>query len=509
MSGAPRTFPAAPADSYWVDPGSLLAGAYPGHVEPELAQARIARLLELGLDWFIDLTVPGELPDYQTLLPSPYDPSRAPVTYSRRPIRDHGVPAARAQMVEILDELEEALGSGHRVYVHCRAGIGRTGTVIGCLLARRAGDGAAALAELARLWADGGRLRDWPQTPETDEQIGYVREWREARVATPGADADADAAVLLRNRYRGLLLGLALGDALAAPLQHRRPGTFTAVADLLGGGPYDLPRGAWTDDTALALVTAESLLECRGFEAKDLVERAQRWQRDGYLSATGQCLGISAATAKALAHAQWSGNPYAGSHDPARADKEPLVRAGVVAAWGAPDPEQAIQLAAEAARPTHQAAVTLDACRYFAALIVGALQGASRAELLAPDYTPVPGLWQRQPLKPEVAAAAAGRWRELGEGEAGPVADGSAADSLNLTLWALARGRSYRDTVLAAVNRGLDADTHGALAGQLAGALYGAPALPAAWVSGLAQADAIAATADRLLASALWRSAGG
>src|SRR5678816_4642650 len=93
-----------------------------------------------------------------------------------------------------------------------------------------------------------------------------------------------DAARTLRERFQGALLGLAVGDALAAHTQFRKPGSFAAVGDLLGGGPFDLPRGAWTDDTAMALLLAESLLEREGFDAQDQVNRYVRWQREGYLS---------------------------------------------------------------------------------------------------------------------------------------------------------------------------------------------------------------------------------
>ena len=147
----------------------------------------------------------------------------------------------------------------------------------------------------------------------------------------------------------------------------------------------------------------------------------------------------------------------------------------------------------------------LDACRYVGGLVVGALQGASRQDLTGPNFSPIEGLWQRRPLRREVAAIAAGSWRDPAFT---PVADGGALDALALALWALARGSQYRDTVLAAVNFGLDADANGALVGGLAGALYGAAGLPAHWVSGLALQRQLGLGADRLLAAALARLAG-
>ena len=130
----------------------------------------------------------------------------------------------------------------------------------------------------------------------------------------------------LRERFQGAMQGLAVGDALAAATQFRRAGSFAPVGDLLGGGPFDLPRGAWSDDTAMALCLAESLTERDGFDAADQLARYTRWQREGYLSATGQCLGITAATARALAAAQWRGRPLSESSDPAPLESEPLSR---------------------------------------------------------------------------------------------------------------------------------------------------------------------------------------
>ncbi|MCU0976407.1 MAG: ADP-ribosylglycohydrolase family protein [Steroidobacteraceae bacterium] len=497
----PKAAPPAPIDNaYWVEPTRLLAGEYPGRRDEDATRERVSRLLEAGIDCFIDLTEPGELAPYEQFLPGPY--GRDAVLYVRKPIRDHGLPRDPGQMLEILDELDAALGEGRRVYLHCRAGIGRTNLVAGCWLARRGYLGEAALERLNALWQASSRAGAWPCVPETAEQEDYVRGWREEAPGelrgVPGAEPGG-----LRGRLRGMLLGLAAGDAAGQSLARRPPGSFTPVGDLLGGGPFDLPRGAWTDETAMALCLAESLVARGGVDLSDQVARYALWQRDGLGSSTGQCIGISAATARALAQAQWTGQPRAGSHDPARADKEPLARIGPAVAFHAQDPREAIEAAVECARVTHQAPVTLDAVRYFAALLAGALQGASRAELLRPLFSPVGGLWDARPLKPEVLAVAKGSWRD----KAPPriFGGGQAPAALEATLWAFERGSSLRESLLAAVNLGGDADTTGAITGQLAGACHGAEALPAAWQAALAGRERIVSLADALLAAALQR----
>src|SRR6185437_4043115 len=215
----------------------------------------------------------------------------------------------------------------------CRAGIGRTGMVAGCLLAEQGGGGQAALERLNRAWTQSALSRQVPGVPETDAQADYVLRWtQQLPERDPLFDPETlSAARGLRSRFQGTLVGLACGDAVAVATQYGRPGRFAAVGDLLGGGPFDLPRGAWSDDTSMALCLAESLLETNGFDPRDQVERYRRWQQQGYLSATGQCVGITASTARALAMAQWRRQPFSGSHDPAQLDPEVLSRVGPVA----------------------------------------------------------------------------------------------------------------------------------------------------------------------------------
>jgi len=491
--------PAKPfANSYWVEPGRLLAGEYPGARDEETTRRRVRALVEAGFDCFVDLTAAGEVEPYDIWLPRAQ--GRAVVRHLRRPITDHGIPRDAAVMTAILDEIDHALGAGARVYLHCRAGIGRTGTVVGCWLVRRGLGGREALERLNQLWLDCGRALTWPTIPETDAQVDFVLRWHEPRRAAAAPTGDTAVVNTLADRFRGLLLGLAVGDALGQATHQRRAGRLTPVGDMLGGGPFQLPAGAWTDETAMALCLADSLVEVGRFDAADQVQRYLRWQREGYRSSTGQCLGISASTAKAIAAANWTHNPYAGSHDPTRAEKEPLGRVGPAVAFFVSDPEVAIEAAVDATRVTHQAPVTLDAVRYFAALLVGALQGVGLAELTRPLYSPVEGLWRRHRLKPEIEAVARGSWVDRAPPRISGA--GQAPHALEAVMWALGHAHAFRDGALAIVNLGGDSDTQGAAYGQIAGALFGANGIPASWRGLLAGQHDIREVADRLLAGA-------
>ncbi len=173
------------ANSYWVLPGRLLAGEYPGGETPESRTRGVRRLLRAGIDAFVDLTQAGELPEYRSLLP-------ARVHYLRSPIVDTQVPEDPAQMRAIQMHLRAMLAGSRRVYVHCRAGIGRTGIVIGCYLAGQGRDGAEALRELNRLWRQSERASSWPEVPQTAEQAAFIVRWARERPlpldAPPAAD---------------------------------------------------------------------------------------------------------------------------------------------------------------------------------------------------------------------------------------------------------------------------------------------------------------------------------
>ena len=172
---AARNQPKSPPDrplpnTYWVIPGRILAGEYPGGADETDARARLARLHEAGIDSFVDLTEDGELPPYRHLLPKHSE-------YLRSAIVDTRVPNNVAQTQELLAAIRAALARERRVYVHCRAGIGRTGLIIGCFLADEESNGKTALRILNRLWRQSERAAIWPKVPQTAEQADYVRLW--------------------------------------------------------------------------------------------------------------------------------------------------------------------------------------------------------------------------------------------------------------------------------------------------------------------------------------------
>jgi ADP-ribosyl-[dinitrogen reductase] hydrolase len=298
------------------------------------------------------------------------------------------------------------------------------------------------------------------------------------------------------DRHRGCLLGLAAGDALGTTLEFRAPGTFTPIAGIEGGGPFDLKPGEWTDDTAMALCLAESLVECRGFNAADQMDRYRRWWREGHLSVTEACFDIGTTTRAALMHYERLGDPFAGTTDPRAAGNGCIMRLAPVPMAFAGEPALAIALAADSARTTHGARTCLDASRYLAGLLVGALNGIDKATLLAPRYSPVPGLWAREPLCPEIDAVAAGSFKV----KEPPQIRGSGyvVEALEAALWALHSTADFASGALAAVNLGDDADTTGAIYGQLAGACYGLAGIPTQWQGVIAQTGLILGFADSL-----------
>jgi ADP-ribosylglycohydrolase len=282
-----------------------------------------------------------------------------------------------------------------------------------------------------------------------------------------------------RGRFLGALCGLAVGDALGTSVEFSKPGTFDPVTEMTGGGPFGLEPGQWTDDTSMALCLAESLVETGRFDPVDQVRRYLRWWREGHMSSNGRCFDIGNTVREALALFEETGDPWCGSTDPHSAGNGSLMRLAPIPLFFSATPELAIELAGESSRTTHGARTAVDACRYFAALILGALRGANKDDLLAPLYSPVPGYWETHPLDPQITEIAGGSFRRRDPPEI--QGSGWVVRSLEAALWAFSRCESFEHGCLLAVNLGDDADTTGAIFGQLAGAYWGEQAIPGRW----------------------------
>ena len=172
-------------------------------------------------------------------------------------------------------------------------------------------------------------------------------------------------------------MGLAVGDAVGTTLEFKPPGTFDPVTDMVGGGPFGLPPGQWTDDTSMALCLAESLVKQRGVDPSDQMSRYVRWWRHGHLSSTGVCFDIGGTVGAALSRFETSGEPFSGSTDPRSAGNGSVMRLAPVPLFFAGDPAQALQMSGTSSRTTHGPQTAVDACRYLGALIVGAPAGCT------------------------------------------------------------------------------------------------------------------------------------
>jgi ADP-ribosylglycohydrolase len=297
------------------------------------------------------------------------------------------------------------------------------------------------------------------------------------------------------DKFAGCLVGLAVGDALGAPLEFKAPGSFTPLTDMITGGTFNLSAGQFTDDTSMALCLAESLFESGLFDPVDQMNRYVRWYRQGYLSSTGVCFDIGNTTRASLEEFERSGQAIQ-VEGGVQGSNGAIMRVAPVPMAFAGRPDLAIHLSGESARTTHNFRESVDSCRLLGALIVAALNGEEKITLITPGFSPEKGLWERAPLTPRVADISQGSFRQKNPPEI--VGSGLSVECLEAALWAFYHSSNFEEGLLMAVNLGDDADSTGAVFGQIAGACYGLRNIPQRWVDRLWENNLVLDYANKL-----------
>lgn len=298
------------------------------------------------------------------------------------------------------------------------------------------------------------------------------------------------------DRFAGCLMGLAVGDALGAPIEFMAPGTFEPLTDMIAGGKFKLERGQFTDDTSMALCLAESLYQKGQFNPQDQLKRYLRWYREGYMSSTGVCFDIGDTTKASLEDFERTGQPFR-TQAGVRGSNGAIMRLAPVPMAFVRSPEKAIHYSADSARTTHNFTESVDSCRLLAALIIGALQGKTKKQILAPGYTPVKIGWEWDHLTPRVEELSQGSYKRKNPPEISAIGD--SVNCLESALWAFYNSNSFAEGALMAVNLGDDADSTGSVFGQLAGAYYGLKSIPSHWFNYLWNSDLLFEVSKKLI----------
>lgn len=381
------------------------------------------------------------------------------------PIRDGCAPYAESVPAWhiVSHKLHSLLDRGANILIHCKGGLGRAGMIAARLLCE-AGEPFQSAVDRVRTAR--------PGAIETADQLRWIRDVTRPRSQPPQTTRGR------RDRAIGSLIGLALGDALGTTLEFEPRPDRMIVKDIVGGGPFNLIAGQWTDDTAMALALAESLLHDPSLDARDLMNRFSAWASEGRYSCTGTCFDIGTTVSRALATFRRTGDPFAGPADARSAGNGALMRLAPVAIRHWQDRNRRCRVAQRQTETTHRAREAVDASIYLADVIAGLISGADLLSALQPSALP---------LCDRIDRIRAGSWRGLDRRSVR--ADGYVVHSLEAAIWAVARTTSFRNAVVLAANLGEDADTVAAIAGQIAGALYGVSSFPRDWLSVLAWRD--------------------
>jgi ADP-ribosyl-[dinitrogen reductase] hydrolase len=385
------------------------------------------------------------------------------------PIEDGNTPDADFELAWESESarLRGLLRNGANVLVHCKGGLGRAGMIAARLLVEMGVPYAEAMAQIRAAR---------PGAIETRAQERWVARGELSR--TPSTRAGQ---LGLLDRGQGALVGLAVGDAVGTTLEFETKPTFARLSDMIGGGPFGLQPGQWTDDTAMALALADSLLANEDFDPRDLMMRFVDWSENGTYSCSGECFDIGNTVDDALRRFEATGDPLSGSTDPISAGNGALMRLAPIALRHWNDRTALMNVAELQTRTTHGAAEAVFASRLFAAMLADAIGGRPLREILAEHADLGPRFPWRGTHRAEIRGS------------------GYVMQSLQAAVWAVSRTTDFRSAILLAANLGEDADTTAAITGQLAGAVYGLSGIPEAWLRRVAWSDRLMKTAQHLV----------
>ncbi|MCJ2122083.1 ADP-ribosylglycohydrolase family protein [Methylobacterium sp. J-077] len=292
----------------------------------------------------------------------------------------------------------------------------------------------------------------------------------------------------IRDRAIGAFIGLAVGDAIGTTLEFETRDTKPAVYDMVGGGPFDLLPGQWTDDTSMALCLADSLIAYDRLNEHDLMERFCRWYNAGENSSTGTCFDIGITTRNALEAFRRTGNPVAGPTDDRTGGNGSIMRLAPCAIRYWNELERLRDVSRRQSYTTHGATEAVDACEALATVLASLIEGKPLTDVLSASYGP---------FCPGVQRIMNGSYRGRARNEIG--SSGYVIHTLEAALWAISETTTFSDAVLLAVNLGDDADTVGAVTGQIAGAAYGLTGIPQKWINRLVWNECLINKAEILI----------
>ena len=292
-----------------------------------------------------------------------------------------------------------------------------------------------------------------------------------------------------KSRVAGVFIGLAVGDALGAPIVKKEVGSFDLISEMQSGGIYDLPAGAWTDETATALCLAQSLLVTHDLDVYDLAERFRRWFQSGENSSTGVCVGIEQKLLNFVVNYERTGD-----FDPTLLNQKVrgnsvLARVGPVACIHWDDLELAARIARQQSYLTHSSEVVAAASEYLVLALSHLIAGR--------DWDFISSMKTKEDWPVEIESISRGQWQDKTIDDLKSTKH--LVDILEASVWCIGNSKSFEEAVTKAVNLGGNSNTVGAITGQLAGAMYGIEAIPIRWFDKLLKIEKVTDVAMQMV----------